>query len=586
METWKSGAEPAVAKKQGTTRRIDQQPRQGSLSGRRVSEMMSGAGMPPTGERRAVGGAARPDRASVGSRSRQIVAGSPSSGSADGPSRAVAQAPGFQAIYHRLEMLRCNCSTSISERVYRESLRALGDIRQRVGLGVETHLGQGKRSTPRSSGSSGTRGAYLALQEAARKADNDGDHERAGAIRKTLDQIEGCAVESWQKLAMGLRLEDSQKGRLTRKPPRAASMALDAGTAITRLRELSGHFHATGDFEASRDFSMASTGIALIVRHHFRQNGGNEEVLSDMIQDGANLYGRMYSALGEMARKAAAGGKAERIREICRSLETVNLNVDGKLSELADRYGSLDRFIHMAEKRRGQPPRSARPEAGGQTSQVAARRGPQPAHPLPVPGTFSFEPGILRSHLPRHPLAVSAARPVGAPASVGTAPDSGWTNDEFSVERALITGFLPDGFDASGFIIEAAVLEQDGLAAELAARRLPLQTIDALLERCEAAGDRASNATVIEYLGSLKMRIACALRASYAGRVDREWLEIVRGVLFRREEPGAGGATSATDPPWVPKKEVQAFFRTLDEESHPAPHSAASQETCRSRPSQ
>ena len=151
-------------------------------------------------------------------------------------------------------------------------------------------------------------------------------------------------------------------------------------------------------------------------------------------------------------------------------------------------------------------------------------------------------------------------------------PTPSWVDDDFAVERALIAGDLPPGFDAWQLIAEAGAFEQYGLAGDLAAGRLPMQTIDGLIEGYRATDEGGSNTRYIEYLHSLKESIERALRAAYPGRVDLEWLDQVRALEppRRRGELATPSAASATGLPEFDVKEIDRLLGTGEGVSHPA----------------
>ena len=105
----------------------------------------------------------------------------------------------------------------------------------------------------------------------------------------------------------------------------------------------------------------------------------------------------------------------------------------------------------------------------------------------------------------------------------------------------------------------------------LAAGRLPILTIDVLIEGCRATDEGGRNTRYIEYLRSLKESIERALRAAYPGRVDAEWLDQVRELLGWRSEPAAPGAALATGLPEFEVTEIDRLLGTGEGVSHPAP---------------
>ena len=195
----------------------------------------------------------------------------------------------------------------------------------------------------------------------------------------------------------------------------------------------------------------------------------------------------------------------------------------------------------------------------------------QPFDPVPVPGTVPFDPGVHHAAVAVQPPPLTTAPSTTAPAPGALYHAPSWVEDDFAVERALIAGNLPPGFDASPLIVEAGRFAEFGLAEELAAGRLPTHTIDVLLQGYEATDEGGSNALFIEYLRSLKENIERALRAAYPERVDPQWLDQVRELLSRRGEIAVPGAVSATGLAEIELTEIDRLLGTPEGVSHPAP---------------
>ena len=193
----------------------------------------------------------------------------------------------------------------------------------------------------------------------------------------------------------------------------------------------------------------------------------------------------------------------------------------------------------------------------------------QPADP--APGSVPFDSGLHHAgETVRPPPAITTASSA-APAPGAAFPVPAWADDDFAVERALLAGLLPPRFDASRLIVEAGMFIEFGLAGELAAGRLPGQTIDALIEGYRATNEGGRNALYIEYLHAMKESIERALRAAYRGRVDPQWLDHVREVLGWRGEPDPPSAASATGLAALEVAEIDRLLGTGEGVSHPAP---------------
>ena len=195
----------------------------------------------------------------------------------------------------------------------------------------------------------------------------------------------------------------------------------------------------------------------------------------------------------------------------------------------------------------------------------------QPIDPVPAPGSVPFDFGLHHAGETVRPPPATATASSTAPAPGAAFHVPSWVADDFAVERRLIAGELPQGFDASQLIVEAGMFTELGLAEELAAGRLPKQTIDGLIEGYRATDEGGSNRLYIEYLHAMKESIERALRATYRGRVDPQWLDDVRALLSWRGEPAPPSAASATGLAVFDATEIDRLLGTGESVSHPAP---------------
>ena len=202
----------------------------------------------------------------------------------------------------------------------------------------------------------------------------------------------------------------------------------------------------------------------------------------------------------------------------------------------------------------------------------------QPVDPVRAPVSVPFDSG------PHHAGETVQPPPVTTTAS-GTAPAPGaayhvpsWVDGNFTVERALLAGRLPPGVDVSRLVKQAGLFDELGLAGELAAGRLPMQTIDDLIDGFQATDEGGGNALFIEYLRSLKETIERALRDAYSERADPRWLDQVRDLLLSQGELAGPSAASTTVPAEFDLTVFGRFLGAGEEVPHPAqspPPSAA-----------
>ena len=130
----------------------------------------------------------------------------------------------------------------------------------------------------------------------------------------------------------------------------------------------------------------------------------------------------------------------------------------------------------------------------------------QPVDPVRAPVSVPFDSGLHHAGETVQPPPVTTTASSTAPVlDRGAAfPTPSRVDDDVAVQRALRAGQLPPGFNASRLIDEARRFAELGLAEELAAGRLPLLTIDVLIDGYRANDEGGGNAPYIEHLLSLR----------------------------------------------------------------------------------
>ena len=200
----------------------------------------------------------------------------------------------------------------------------------------------------------------------------------------------------------------------------------------------------------------------------------------------------------------------------------------------------------------------------------------QPADPVRAPVSVSFDSGPHHTGESVQPPPVTTTASSTAPVlDRGAAfPTPSRVDDDVDVQRALLAGQLPLGFNASRLIDEARTFSELGLVEELEAGRLPLLTIDVLIDGYRANDEEGGNAPYIERLLSLKEKIERALHDAYPGRIDPRWLDQapMLELMRRRGEPAASSAASATVPAEFDAMQwIERLLGTGGGASHPAP---------------
>ena len=124
----------------------------------------------------------------------------------------------------------------------------------------------------------------------------------------------------------------------------------------------------------------------------------------------------------------------------------------------------------------------------------------QPVDPVQAPVSVPFDSGPHHAGETVQPPPVTTTASSTAPVlDRGAAfPTPSRVDDDVDVQRALLAGRLPPRFNASRLIAEARRFAEPGLADELAAGRLPLLTIDVLIDGYRANDEGGGNAPYIE----------------------------------------------------------------------------------------
>lgn len=453
--------------------------------------------------------------------------GGPGSTDSDSSPGPATETPSFFHPYRRLRELHRHYLKHSMQEVAGDFKRGIDRIHSRVLVQFE-NLGGNIRNlaTTRLNPTKADR-AYADLRAKARKADGDGDFTLALAVREALKQIDELTARELRELSTqhGVAPIPCDQAPPQRTAPAPAARHLDWTFAFRRLHGLKRHFSKMGSTSAREDFEYAIKRIDSLVSYRFRRFGGKREDLPGRVSDPALKPEKLYRALKEMAARASESGDADRGRDISESIAELESRISTELYRLEKKHGSLDDLAVQAD--------------------------------LPRLPARTTEPGEAGRQPTGEPLQTAPVTTVSAGAALEDAFIApSWLEDDFAVERALIAGRLPPGFDATPLIVEAGTFEQFGLGAELAAGRLPMQAIDTLIEGFRATDEEGGNTLFIDYLESLKENLERALRAAYPERAEPQWLDLVRKLEVRRDEPAASGAVAPLQPPRTTERDA------------------------------
>ena len=194
-------------------------------------------------------------------------------------------------------------------------------------------------------------------------------------------------------------------------------------------------------------------------------------------------------------------------------------------------------------------PGTAAPRTGDARAMATPELGAEstfwlrPVDPVPAPGTVRFDAGLQRAgRQPQH----SGEAAIGGtavhrpfvptpekmldPSHLTYMPS--WSEDVFEVERALIAGRLPPGFDSSHLMRRWRGLARDTeILTLLESGLLPTRAIDSMIERLRAVEGEGAHIEHIQQLEVLKESIDRALTGVYGSRADSDWLDKVDKFL-------------------------------------------------------
>ena len=275
-------------------------------------------------------------------------------GGADRPPQPAAPESDFHVAYRRLRALRRHYKTLSRVDIARDFDRAASRVAARLKYQFKSFGGSTQELAQRPSDTTAADHAYRALQKMARQADNDGDPERAGAIRAYLEIVSEEAVEALQTLLTKHGTAEATPTPAMQLPPAAAKptapvavipspahtpIGFDWITAYKQLCDLRRRCSRAGGDLVRKDFRHAFESIRSAIRPRFERLGGNSAHL--LALPGSDTKAEQaYRAIQAMVRRAEESGEAERARELRQALEAIDRKLFETLEELTTRHGA------------------------------------------------------------------------------------------------------------------------------------------------------------------------------------------------------------------------------------------------------
>ena len=401
--------------------------------------------------------------------------------------------------------------------------------------------GDAKRPIPHTSDATKLEQAYGAIQGMLRQAEESHDVARADQIHQALEQIRRYTTGEIDKLTRKYGAPDTLSTQATRTTQATQAMLRPPATAGPPVTVASTTVPPPSQF----DIPGPAYPIVAPLNPAYTESAGG--LVHATVVPGPCAVSGLPGPSHSEATGAEAGGLWR---------------------------GWLDRPATVSGATAAQPAATGNivtPALGGTSSFWL-----QPVDPVRAPISVPFDSGLHHTGETVQPPPVTTTASSTAPVlDRGAAfPTPSRVDDDVAIQRALLAGRLPPGFNASRLIAEARRFAEPGLAHELAARRLPLLTIDVLIDGYRANDEGGGNAPYIERLLSLRGNIEGALHDAYPGRIDPQWLDQAPALelMRRRGEPAAPSAASATVPAEFDVVQwIERLLGTSGGASHPAP---------------
>ena len=442
--------------------------------------------------------------------------------------------------------------------------------------------------------------AYRAIQDFAREADGAGDFDRASGFEEILASIDRLTVDFIDEL--GARADEFDRAyvearRISSLDPRidaqkvtdwiegqiraltrgqGAGPSPDLATSVRERREITFLKKARHSISKGRDPRVDS---------YFRIRY-NAEIGSVGLLDGEKpLQARLLEAMADpsMHRPVVPGSEAG--GAIPPPLRTEDSGAAGRLGDIPRvsgpsspatagtdagdlGRGMLDQsVVGPADEAH---PGTAAPRSGDAQAMATPELGAQatfwlhPVDPVPAPGTVRFDAGLQRAgQQPQHSGeaafgGTAVHRPfVPTPEDMLDPSDltymPSWSADAFEVERDLMAGRLPPGFDS----FRSTLLSQwHGLASDTEIESsfnsglLPTRAIDSMTEQLRAVEGGRGHIQQIQQLEAMKKSLDRVLTDVYGSRADADWLDKVDKFL----KFGSAAQAVGVEPVSVPSR--------------------------------
>ena len=420
------------------------------------------------------------------------------------------------------------------------------------------------------------KGAYRGLQDLAREAGDAGNIERASAVKQILASIDQLTDECVHELAA--RTDEFDLAYVTSRQTRSLDPRIDAqkvsgwieeqtGAVRRKIINLFAGQNAPGRPEPGDELLGSEAAARLMACNELDYLLACDATSSAGRDPRVDSYNRTrYNVeIGRVEQFEAETSRHVRLLEAMADSSMHRPAVQGSEAAGTDAgdfgRGMRDQPVVGPGGEAHPGTATPTPRPGDAQAMATSQLGAEstfwlrPVDPVPPPGTVRFDAGLQRAGQQPQNSGEAAIGGTAVHRPFVPTPEemldpshltvtSLWSLDAFRVERALIAGLLPPGFDSPRLMHEIRGPASDTqIETCLAMGLLPTRPIDSKIEQYRAVEGGRGHIQLIGQLEAMKESIDRALTNAYGHRADANWLANVD--RFLKSGSGAQGVRVA-----------------------------------------
>ena len=184
--------------------------------------------------------------------------------------------------------------------------------------------------------------AYRSLQEKARRADNDGNCERASVIRESLVEIDRHAAADLQSLKMRYGPAPPSPTRAPLQMPATDAPRFDWCMAFQQLTSIRLYFQQAGQPGDAENFRKVISHLETQVRYRFKRVCGSGAKPPPRRRGLPSKPEQRYRTLEDSLHQAETTGGGKKAANLRRAMQDIDSSAIDELSLLARSYGPLE----------------------------------------------------------------------------------------------------------------------------------------------------------------------------------------------------------------------------------------------------